>query len=96
MVTGLTAAIAARHLLRGFSGRKICAQIVDEGVSIGGFYQSTPLDHFVHFFSPCGFVQPLLDDDARVVALGACGADLGLSRTRWQIRSLRSEQRNGA
>ena len=74
-----------RRHVRLFVSRKVRAQVFDEGVSIARIDHGAPLSHLVHFFRPRGFPQPLLHDDARVMASQACCLHLGLQRSGWQV-----------
>src|SRR4029077_8600438 len=79
--------------LRGFVGREIGAEIINESVAISGIDDRSPLDRLVDFLCPCALAQPLLHYDVRVVALQAGGANLPLHRPRRQIGRLRPELR---
>ena len=77
----VTRAIGVRRLV----GREVHTPVFDECTAISGIDKGAPLDHLVQFFGPYFSAQALLADDARVVALSAGGANIGLDRPGGQV-----------
>src|SRR5260370_40585729 len=64
------------RLVGRFFRAGVLAQIIDQGIAVGGVYARSPFFHLGHFFGPSGVVETLVQNDAGFVAFCAGGERL--------------------